>query len=364
MRIAIYHPNLNLFGGGETVALTIAEALSKDNSVDIFTPYDIDKKKLESFFGKDLSKVNIVNFGSFIENLPILNSAKSSMLLRSIYSTLEKYDVVFDTCSNGMFDKKLKTKTICYIHFPNFPKKKKGLKSLMNSLLIFPENAFQYDKIFCNSNFTKSQVEKLTKKPLEVLYPPVDIDKITSSKKKLNRIVSVGRFTEDKKHEVMIDAFKELYKDVKTYDLHLIGSFQENTELYKKSYFDMLKERARGYPIFFHVNMPHDEVLRFLEESKIYWHARGYGETDTLAYENFGITTVEAMAAGCVPIVINLGAQPEIIKELEIGYIWNTILQLVTITKKELSSKKTWKKLYINSTSFKFSERMITCLKK
>ena len=47
--------------------------------------------------------------------------------------------------------------------------------------------------------------------------------------------------------------------------------------------------------------------------------------------EHFGITTVEAMAAGCVPIVINAGGQPEIITP-ESGFIWNNRKELKEFT--------------------------------
>ncbi|MFH0876271.1 MAG: glycosyltransferase family 4 protein [archaeon] len=339
MNIAIYHPNLNHFGGGETVALTIASALSKAHKVDIITHTEADKSRLSSFFGLDLSNVNIIVFKPVISSLPFPNTIMPFVLLKATYSLLEKYDVAFDTCTNGWFDKKLKCKTICYIHFPFFYPKKKGLKSILNPYMIFPENAFQYDKILCNSNFTKSIVSKMTGKEITVVYPPVEVENIKPAKKKLSRIVTIGRFTYEKKHEVMIDAFKELSKTAKNYSFHLIGSFQENNDLYKKDYFDMLKKRADGYPIEFHINMPHEQVLRFLEESKIYWHARGYGETNPNEYENFGITTVEAMAALCVPIVINLGAQPEIVEHGKSGYVWSDTKELVKYTSLILKNK-------------------------
>ena len=49
-KIAIFHPQLNNFGGGETVALIVASILSKQNMVEIFTSYAVDKKNLETFF--------------------------------------------------------------------------------------------------------------------------------------------------------------------------------------------------------------------------------------------------------------------------------------------------------------------------
>ncbi len=344
MKIAIYHPQLNNFGGGETVALTIANALSKDNQVDIFTPYQVNKKNLEKFFCLDLSNINIKKIGNLIHKLPTLNSAKSSILLRGAYKRLEKYDLVIDTATNGWFDKKLKTKTICYIHFPFFYPRKEGIKKIIDPLIIHPENAFKYDKILCNSNFTKRVVSKMTNKKIEVVYPPVKVEKIEPRKKK-NRIVTIGRFSYEKKHEIMIDAFKELYKQNKDYTFHIIGSFQKNVKIYKKDYRDILKEKAKGYPIEFHSNMPHDNVLKFLEKSKIYWHARGYGETNLNEYENFGITTVEAMAAGSVPIVINLGAQPEIVEHDKNGFYWDKPKELIKYTLSIINSPKTNKRI-------------------
>ena len=125
----------------------------------------------------------------------------------------------------------------------------------------------------------------------------------------------------------------------------MIGSFQENVSLYKKEYFVELKNLAIGHKVFFHANMPHREVLRFLDESKIYWHARGYEEENPNEYENFGITTVEAMAAGCVPIVIGLGAQPEIVDDGVNGFVWNKPEELIKHTENLIKNKRLMNKL-------------------
>jgi len=45
--------------------------------------------------------------------------------------------------------------------------------------------------------------------------------------------------------------------------------------------------------------------------------------------EHFGITTAEAMSAGCVPMVINAGGQPEILGDSGGGYLWGTPEQLI-----------------------------------
>ena len=126
-KIAIYHPNMHFMGGGETVALTIAHAISKDNDVTIFVLKKPNIKKLEEFFGLNLKNVKFEVFGKKISNLPSFSSFKPSMYIKIALKKLdtENYDVVIDTCSNGLFNKKIIPKTICYVHFPNFTKPKK-----------------------------------------------------------------------------------------------------------------------------------------------------------------------------------------------------------------------------------------------
>lgn len=333
MKIAIYHPNMQYRGGGETVALTIASLLKKKHEVTVFVIKKVDVTSLEKFFGLDLKGIKFEVFGRFITMIKHIPTLKPSLYARSMYKRLNGYDVVIDTCTNGLFEKKVGKKSICYVHFPNFPSQKKGLKSILNPFLIKQEHMFCYDKILCNSEFTQQRVAELTRNETHVVYPPVKTEHIHQGKKK-NIIVTIGRFSPEKKLEVLIESFKKGKFD--DYELHIIGATGD------LHYQEQLEKEAKGYNIIFHEDMPHDEVLKFLSTAKYYWHARGYGEKDPVEYENFGITTVEAMAAGCIPIVINLGAQPEIVKKTGIGYTWNQPSELIDITK---NAKQATKKL-------------------
>ena len=49
--------------------------------------------------------------------------------------------------------------------------------------------------------------------------------------------------------------------------------------------------------------------------------------------EHFGITTVEAMAHGCVPVVVRLGGQLEIVQDGVNGRLWGSLGELVAITR-------------------------------
>jgi glycosyltransferase involved in cell wall biosynthesis len=77
-------------------------------------------------------------------------------------------------------------------------------------------------------------------------------------------------------------------------------------------------------------------VLRDLYgRASIYWHAAGLGEDVERhpdRYEHFGITTVEAMSAGAVPVVIDAAGQVEIVQQGVSGYRFATLDGLVRHT--------------------------------
>ncbi len=71
-----------------------------------------------------------------------------------------------------------------------------------------------------------------------------------------------------------------------------------------------------------------EKLKKLYGESMIYWHASGFGEDDPKKFEHFGITAVEAMAAGAIPIVINKGGLTEIVEDGKSGYLWDSTDQL------------------------------------
>ena len=164
--------------------------------------------------------------------------------------------------------------------------------------------------------------------------------------------MSIGRYSPEKKFEVLIDAYAQLKAEGTKHELHLIGAYKDED----KQYYKDLVTRAKGLGVTFHKNMPHNKVLDFLQTAHIYWHARGYGETDPVEYENFGITTAEAASAGCTPIVINLGAQPEMIGNKKL--VWNTPEELVSKTKAVIQKKEAFKANFSKYSSENFLKHM------
>lgn len=315
MKVGIYSPYLDTLGGGEKYVLTIAEILSREYDVKVFLDshlqtFDISKLKsqIESRFSLDLSRCKFIKapFGKRIHFFERMFFLKSYDIL--IYVT--DGSLFFSTAKNG------------YIHVQS-PFTYRAKDTFWGKFKLG-----SWKGVIYNSNFTFENARKNWNLKGVVIYPPVDTAKIKPLKKK-KQILSVGRFfgyLKEKKHEVLIGAFRNLYQTgkIQDWELHLAGSAGEGD----KVYLEELKASAKGLPIEFHPNLPFEKLIELYGESQIYWHAMGYQEEDPTKHEHFGITTVEAMAGGCVPVVIKKGGQLEIVEENESGLFWENIEEL------------------------------------
>lgn len=326
LKIGIYSPYLDSFGGGERYVLTAAEVLSKHYRVDLLLDshhLTLDPQKLKEdlagYLDLDLSKVNLVK-------API--GAGSSFLQRVIF--FRKYDFLFYLTDGSIFYNTAKKGVI---HF-QVPFKNMAARSLWGQIKLSSWKEAVY-----NSQFTREHIEPQWKIGGRVIYPPVEVNKIQPLKKE-KYILSVGRFasfSKSKKHEEMIKVFAGMHKNGKTdgWSLHLAGSVEGDGQ-----YLNELKALAGTAPVSFYPNLPFADLLALYGHSSIYWHAAGFGEDDPARMEHFGITTVEAMAAGCVPVVINKGGQKEIVEDGVSGFLWDDLDQLQEITLKLIKDQK------------------------
>lgn len=345
MKIAIYSPYLDTFGGGERYILTIAETLSSEASVDLLLDthlYSLGaenlKKDLVDRFNLDLSKVTILR-------APL--GAGSDPIERFFY--LKKYDVLFYLTDGSIFYPSSK-KNILHIQTP-LPGR--IVKNLWNQFKLKAWNVIIY-----NSQFTKINSQQNWPIVSQVIYPPVDTDKIRPLKKR-KYILSVGRFfgyLRDKKHQILIESFKDIYKSefLDNWSLHLVGSAGHGD----KKYLAELMSLAKGAPIKFYPNLSFNNLIKLYGESSIYWHAAGFKEIEPSKMEHFGISTVEAMAGGCVPVVINKGGQIEIVDNGKNGFLWDSLGDLKDFTSQLIKSQNLRSKLSKNAflSSHKFSK--------
>lgn len=357
MKVGIYTPYLDSFGGGERYMLSIAEILSKNYSVDLFLDkhqLTLEPKllipKLAKYLDLDLSKINL---------LPAPIGEGSKFFERLFF--LKKYDLMIYLTDGSIFYSTAKKNLL---HF-QVPFKNTAAKGFWGKIKLSTWNL-----AICNSLFTQKYINQSWSIKNTLLYPPVETGKIKPLKKE-KWILSVGRFTsfsKSKKHEEMIHAFRELLKEKEMNDwsLHLAGSIEGDP-----NYLDELKELTKGIPVYFYPNLVSDKLIELYGKSSIYWHAAGFNENEPEKMEHFGITTVEAMAAGCIPIVTNKGGQGEIVDNNLNGYLWDDINKLILQTKKIISDpeirKKFSKEAIIKSKKFSknnFSENLYSIIKK
>ena len=199
-----------------------------------------------------------------------------------------------------------------------------------------------YETIVAISRYAAGWVGKRWGRHSEVLYPPCDDMGPPSAKEKI--ILHVGRFIadsgEDERHhkgqDLLLATFKRL-TDLHQHgwELHLTGSLSADAK--SRRFIETLRHAAEGLPVFFHFDSARRELRELYRKAAVYWHATGYG-FDADEYpskqEHFGISTVEAMSAGAVPVVYATGGQKEIVTDGVDGYWWSDVDRLVNQTRK------------------------------
>lgn len=337
MKAVFFDPYLETVGGGERYTLTLAEYLSKNNwQVDVLWNDSRIKDKIISRLKLDLEKINFVN-------LPQNIFQKSSLF--------GQYDLCF-WLSDGSIPLLFSKKNI--LHF-QVPFQKVGGKSLSNRLKFKKIN-----HLVCNSMFTKKFIDREYGVNSQVIYPPVDIESFKPGRKE-NIILSVGRFSQllqAKRQDVLIKIFGKMIEQGLTgWKLILAGA----TDVGGKEYYESLKIQAQNYPIELIENIDFPELQSLYGKAKIFWNASGFGideEKEPEKTEHFGMVVVEAMAAGCVPVVVGKGGIREIISEGKTGFLWEKEEDLKRTTLDLIKEAERMKKISLEvvKSSQKFSK--------
>jgi len=215
-----------------------------------------------------------------------------------------------------------------------------------------------YNKIITISEYSKKWIKKLWGSESAILFPPVDIDSFKVGKKE-KIILSVGRFFPEhhnKKQLELAQTFKQIleqYSDeMRGYTLYLVGGVGGRAD--HLEYVEKIRAASKNYPIEIITNIGWGELVELFARSYIFWHASGMGEDEKVhpeRFEHFGITTVEAMAAGCIPVVINKGGQKEIINNGYDGFFFKDWQELKDITIKIIRGEVDVEKVRKNAIS-------------
>jgi alpha-1,3-mannosyltransferase len=124
-------------------------------------------------------------------------------------------------------------------------------------------------------------------------------------------LLGIGRIVENKRVAELIDLLPALAAEVPHARLVWVGADQEQRR-------DSLLERAQRLGVAERVHFAGQvsdvEMHDLLAQAHLFVSAS--------SYEAFGITTIEAMGSGTVPVVTPVGVHPEVVNEGQTGFLW------------------------------------------
>ncbi len=325
MKVLFYSPYIpNHFGGGEKHFFDVASVVATKHEVSVAIPHEylsrennsnIIKKKYETFLNYSLQNIQFI--ASDLKNGSVLDKLKET----------RQFDYVYFVTDGSFFISGAKKNNL-HIQIP-----------FTNKLNIWEQIKLATWQIKnTNSEFTKSVVEKSWHTKVTFVHNPlVSLEEIKSQDEKEKIIIHVGRFFKQlhsKRQDVLVAFFKKLVdqnkKELAGWKLLLVGSVEDEQFLAE------IKSLITGYPIEILTNVSREMLVKLYRKASIYWHATGFGVDETVnpeKVEHFGITTIEAMAAGCVPVVINKGGQKEILGSELKTLLWNSETECLETTK-------------------------------
>lgn len=308
LKVAIVHDWL-VGGGAERVVYELHQMFP---DAPIYTSYCTDewRKKLD----------NKVVTG-FLQKWPFSKLRKFLPVLRIWWFThldLSGYDLVISSSGNGEA-KGIKvpegTKHICYCHTPTHfywrhynqyvkepgfgflnPVVRLCLKLLVGPLRRWDLKAAQRPDIFiANSNHIKNDIKKYYKRNAVVIHPPIDISRFKNINKKREGFITVGRQVPYKRIDLIVKACSE-----SALPLTVVGRGPEHKKLVSMA----------GPSVAFDDHASDKDVTHYMENAQAFIFA---------AFEDFGITPVEAMASGTPVIAYGAGGALDYVDEATSG---------------------------------------------
>lgn len=304
LKIALVHDHLAQDGGAEQVLMVLKEIFPQ---APIFTLI-FDRKRTNRFFLDQEIKT------SFLQKIPLgikrYQWWLALMPLATESYNLMDYDVIISSASS--FAKGVITKPssfhLCYCHTPtrylwtdtHSYVQELRVNPLIKSVLPFTLNKLrQWDQLastrvdlyIANSETVRTRIKKYYHRDSVVVYPPVEVDKFYIDDGPKKYYLAGGRLVPYKKIDLVVQAFSRLGIPLKIFGI--------GTELKR------LKNMSR-------------ENIEFLgkvsdqEKQKLFAGCLAYLHPQE---EDFGITAIEAMAAGRPVIAYRAGGATETVKE-------------------------------------------------
>jgi len=290
-------------GGADRILFSLLEGL-KGHDVTIYT---VSKPKIELPF-------RVVSSLPFY--LPVFGLYQRLMEAK-LPKKAKSHDVIVCTSGSPVFPEK-DQKLILYCHhdFQDESKKKdtkysglwgiyyKPYQNLIEKFLkVIKSNNIN---LVSNSKFVHDSILEHFEKNSEVIYPPVEINKFQKKiQKDPKSVISISRYSPEKRLDVAI----RIIQDIPDISFKIIGSTYTKSNII---YYNHIKEKTKNYS---HIELLKDiqrnRLIEYVARSKVYLHT---------SEETFGISVVEAISAGCIPIVPDNSAHKETVPYTELRY--------------------------------------------
>ena len=357
MRAKVVHDNINAGGGSERLTVITIDLLIKMGfKVDLASFNKLDIEQLKKDFGDVVNTVDInpipldlfsmIGLTDAAQTAPTNSEAEgtgsANQLSVDAYSNNKDYTLIINTHGDVLpyYDQQellSKRRIVTYCHFPIVPQLMQEdldldhmpfIKNWINIEKVGPDLKQKliekigktYDLmmintiVLTNSYFSKRAIEKLygsAVKPI-VIYPPVDVEKFRTnalhSNERENLILVISRFSPDKQLENVVDICRILVNDLKlNANMVLVGNIAAGDDRYLETLRRLTQKHGLNGNLVIEVDASFDRLLELMRKSKVYLHP--------FAGEPFGISTVEAMSAGLIPVVPDEGGYTEFVPE-------------------------------------------------
>lgn len=347
MRVALIHDHLAQDGGAEKVLKVLAELFPE---APIYTLL-YDRQSADKYFkGRrvDTSIIQKLPWGvkHYKWYMPFMPMAVE-------FFDLSGYDLVISDAS--AFAKGVITSTdtlhVCYCHTPTrylwsdthqyiqelrFNKYFKKIISYSLSRVRLWDRlaADRVDKFIANSNFIAKRIKKYYHRDSVVIYPPVQVDKFVISPEAKEYYLIGGRLAPYKRVDIVVEAFQEL-KDKK---LKIFGDGVD---------FNRLKGLAKGAANIEFLGRVDDAA-----KAKLYSGCIAFLNPQE---EDFGITAVEAMAAGRPVIAYKSGGALETVVDGQTGLFFEKQTAAAIVEAVKRSESLSFNSALIRQHAEKFS---------
>lgn len=198
---------------------------------------------------------------------------------------------------------------VTYVHYPKTLLIDKKTRTPFWRLYYAPYNVIEHSSSFrrreklilANSHFTAEATKREFKVDPRVLYPPVDLSPFEEKREtKKNIILTISRFSSEKGLEKIPEIAKNVHAK-----FVVLGSLYD-TESYRKV-LGMVKKNNLSDRVTLIPDATAEVKTSLLRKAKVYFHPA--------PLEHFGISIVEGMGAGCIPVVFNSGGPKEFVPD-------------------------------------------------